>query len=244
MMNLHRSSDPADAGGMFGSSAAHGGAGAAHAHVPHLAHHFDDLHQQKDAASLGMWVFLAQEVMFFGAALVAYAVYRAAYPTAFAAASQEENWMIGGINTIVLLTSSLTVALAVHAGQAKHPRDISKWLLVTIGLAVIFLGVKAYEYNHIVHQGRAPWDPDFHFDPPGQLRAARIFFSFYFVLTGLHAAHMVIGIGLMLWLIHKVRRGDYHTGHVTTVEMTGLYWHFVDIVWIFLYPLFYLVDRT
>jgi cytochrome c oxidase subunit III len=227
--------------------AAHGAVAAearAPAHVPDLAHHFDDLAQQKEAATLGMWAFLAQEVMFFGGALIAYAVYRTTYSAAFTAASREENWVVGGINTVVLLTSSLTMALAVHAAAARQPRDVQKWLLATTGLAVIFLGIKAYEYHHVIHAGRAPWDASFTFDPPQFLRPARIFFSFYFALTGLHAVHMLVGMGLMLWLIWKARRGDYDRGHATTVEMTGLYWHFVDIVWIFLYPLLYLLDRT
>jgi cytochrome c oxidase subunit 3 len=215
----------------------------AHAH-PYLAHHFDDPAQQHEAAALGMWAFLGQEVMFFGAALVAYAVYHTAYPEAFDAASREENWLVGGINTVVLLTSSLTMALAVHAATMARSRDVTRWLLATIVLALVFLGIKAYEYHHVIHAGRAPWDPNFRFEPIEYRGPAKIFFSFYFTLTGLHAAHMVVGLGLMLWLIGKARRGDFSTGHSTPVEMTGLYWHFVDVVWIFLYPLLYLLDRT
>lgn len=213
-------------------------------HVPGLAHHFDDLGQQHEAAMLGMWAFLATEVMFFGGALAAYAVYRSTYFEAFAHASNEENWVIGAVNTTALLTSSLTVALAVHAAQHRQSRRVIRFLAATIALGLVFLLIKVYEYTHIIQHHLAPWSPYFQFEPVELAGGALIFFSFYFTLTGIHALHMVIGIGVMLWLIWLARRGRFETGNANAVEMAGLYWHFVDIVWIFLYPLLYLVHRS
>jgi cytochrome c oxidase subunit III len=215
----------------------------------HIAHQFDDSAQQREAATLGMWAFLATEVMFFGGALVAYAVYRARYPEGFILASQLENWKIGAFNTGVLLCSSLAMALAVYSAHHGNRRGIIGWLAATIVLACMFLGVKAYEYTHLYHEGLipsagfdqpAPGDKP-HF-PAEHRSAARIFYSLYFALTGIHALHMVIGIGLMLWLIGLARRGRFSGDYYNPVEMTGLYWHFVDIVWIFLYPLLYLIS--
>jgi cytochrome c oxidase subunit 3 len=225
------------------------GADSGHAPSP-LAHHFDDLAQQKEAGTLGMWAFLATEVMFFGGAFLTYSVYRWTYPDGFAAASRQENWLIGAINTAVLLCSSLTVVLAVHAAQTGRRQGIINYFLITIVLALAFIGVKLYEYSHLFHEGLFPgaWAPTAHIRAnhlvPGLDRGARIFFSLYFGVTGLHASHMLVGIGLMLWVIWRARRGEFSKAYYDPVEIVGLYWHFVDIVWIFLYPLLYLVDRT
>jgi cytochrome c oxidase subunit 3 len=217
-----------------------------------VAHQFDDLAQQHEASTLGMWAFLATEIMFFGGALVAYAIYRHSYYDAFAAASKLENWKIGGFNTGVLLCSSLSVALAVHAAQMGNRRWIVRWLLITVLFGLAFLGVKAYEYTHLFHEHLVPGA---HFDAPrvenGEqlpphfpeyLRSnAQLFYSFYFVLTGLHALHMVIGVGVILYVAWMAHRGRFNAQYHNPVEITGLYWHFVDIVWIFLYPLLYLI---
>lgn len=224
---------------------------AAH-HSTILAHQFDDLHQQKESVTLGMWVFLVTEVMFFGGAFLGYAIYRFYYPEAFAQASRLEDWKIGGLNTIVLLCSSLTVALAVHQAQRGDNRGVIKYLLITIGLALIFVGIKMIEYRHIIHEGHAPWqrfvaEPH----PPGENpspgahemhKATHIFFSFYFAMTSIHATHMIIGVGLFVWLIKLARQNRFSPEYYNPVETVGLYWHFVDIVWIFIYPLFYLID--
>jgi cytochrome c oxidase subunit III len=213
---------------------------AAH-HHPALAHHFEDLGGQKEAASLGMWLFIAQEVMFFGGLFLAYTVYRNLYPAAFAEASHHLDWKLGGINTAVLIGSSLTMALAVRAAALGHRKKIVLYLVLTVVLGSIFLGVKVVEYadkfeHHLV--------PGAHFQFAGpNARPAQIFYSLYFAMTGLHALHMIVGIPILLvlaWLAHRGRYGpEYHT----PVEMTGLYWHFVDIVWIFLFPLLYLVGH-
>ena len=230
-----------------------------HAHNPLVAHQFDDLAQQKEAGVLGMWAFLATEIMFFGGALVAYAIYRNTYHYAFAAASNLEIWQVGFVNTCVLLVSSFTVVLAVHAAQKGDNKAIMRWVYVTIALGLVFLGVKAYEYNHLYHEHLIP-GPNFdaqvhgeghaerHFDghhfPEHLRRPAQIFFSFYFALTGIHALHMVIGVGIMLWIAKLAKDREFSPDYYNPVEIAGLYWHFVDIVWIFLYPLLYLVDRT
>jgi cytochrome c oxidase subunit III len=221
-------------------------------HPTILAHQFDDLHQQKESVTLGMWVFLVTEVMFFGGAFLGYAVYRFYYPEAFAAASRLESWKIGAFNTIVLLCSSLTVALAVHEAQQGDNRGIIKYLAITILLALIFVGVKGFEYSHIIHEGHAPWQRSLESyyagdnpSPQGEVAARRpmhIFFSFYFAMTSIHALHMLIGVGLFVWLIKLARQERFSPEYYNPVEVVGLYWHFVDIVWIFIYPLFYLID--
>ena len=219
----------------------------AHGHSM-VAHQFDDLAQQHEASTLGMWAFLATEVMFFGGALTAYAVYRHTYPEAFAAASRLENWFVGALNTGVLLCSSLTMALAVHAAQTGSRKWTVNWLLITVVFGTAFLGVKAFEYHHLFGEHLFPradsFDPHREHFPEHLRRPAQIFYSLYFGMTGLHALHMVIGIGVILVVAWQAWRGKFSPEYHNPVEMTGLYWHFVDIVWIFLYPLLYLIDRT
>jgi cytochrome c oxidase subunit 3 len=202
------------------------------------AHQFDDAEQQYGAVSLGMWVFLVQEIMFFAGLFVTYIVYRAAYPDAFAQASHHLDVTLGAFNTAVLIGSSLTMALAVHAAQTGHRAQLVLFLTATLVLGSIFLGVKSFEYSHKWHEGLVPglqWTqsgPD--------ARQQLIFFSLYFAMTGMHALHMIIGAVALLFLIFYAARGRYTASYNTPVEMFGLYWHFVDIVWIFLFPLLYL----
>jgi cytochrome c oxidase subunit 3 len=212
-----------------------------HEHPPALAHHFDNLAQQNEAATLGMWVFLVTEVLFFGGALMAYAIYRSWYPEAFAAASHELNVVLGTLNTAVLIASSLTMALAVHAAQTDDKKQLTLFLVVTMVLGVAFLGVKSVEYYTKFVEHHVP-GPDFRFAPQF-FHHAQIFFSFYFVLTGLHALHMIIGLGIMTWMLVWVRNGTITRDYASPIEISGLYWHFVDIVWIFLFPLLYLIGR-
>jgi cytochrome c oxidase subunit III len=207
-----------------------------------VAHQFDDAEQQRAASTLGMWVFLAQEVMFFGGAFCAYVAYRALYPDSFGHASHHLDVRLGTFNTAVLIGSSLTMAVAVHAAQSgRRGRAIAGWLVATMVLGATFLGVKVYEYAHKFHEGLVPGP---HFVYPGtDAPQAQLFFSIYFVLTGLHAIHMIIGLGLLLWLVRNALRGRYGAAYHAPIENTGLYWHFVDIVWIFLFPLLYLIGR-
>src|SRR5664280_2081552 len=207
-----------------------------------LQEQFDTEAQQKDASTLGMWVFLITEVMFFGGLFLAYTVYRRAYSDAFAVASSSLNVTIGAINTAVLLVSSFTMVLAVRAAQLGQRRMIVLFLVLTLIFGGVFLGVKAYEWNEKFEQHHVP-GPSFHLDGVPQQGHAQLFFSLYFAMTGLHALHMVIGVGIISWLIWAARQGTFTAEYNTPVDIAGLYWHFVDIIWIFLFPLLYLIDR-
>ena len=211
------------------------------AHHPALAHQFDSLGQQTEAATLGMWVFLVTEVLFFGGLFLTYAVYRSFYPAAFSAASHELDILLGGINTAVLITSSLTMALAVHAAQLGQRRLLMIFLVVTMVLGTVFLGIKAVEYYHKFAEHHVP-GATFQFEREHQ-RHAQIFFSLYFIMTGLHAIHMIIGIAVLLVMWIWAWRGRITSDYAGPIEISGLYWHFVDIVWIFLFPLLYLIGR-
>jgi cytochrome c oxidase subunit 3 len=214
---------------------------AGHAHHPALAHHFDDLGQQKEAATLGMWVFLVTEVLFFGGLFATYSVYRGWYPQAFAAASHEMVVWAGTLNTVVLITSSLTMALAVHAAQMGDRRRLMLFLVATMALGTAFLGVKAFEYYTEFSEHHVP-GPGFQFETE-YFRHAQLFFSLYFVMTGLHALHMIIGLCVMAVMLWWAWRGTITRDYYSPIEVSGLYWHFVDIVWIFLFPLLYLIGR-
>jgi cytochrome c oxidase subunit 3 len=206
---------------------------------------FDTEAQQKDASTLGMWIFLITEIMFFGGMFAVYTVYRSWYPDVFAIASSSLNEIIGAANTAVLLLSSFTMVLAVRAGQLGQQKMIVIFLILTLLFGGVFLGVKAYEWNEKFEEHHIPGMAAFHLDgvPPADQGHAQLFFSLYFGMTGLHALHMVIGVGLLLTLILQARRGKFSASYYTPVDMTGLYWHFVDIIWIFLFPLLYLIDR-
>jgi cytochrome c oxidase subunit 3 len=206
-----------------------------------LQHHFDNLEQQREASSLGMWVFLVTEIMFFGGMFTAYVVYRTFYPAAFADASSHLDITLGGANTAVLICSSLTMALAVHGAQVGNRKALILFPILTSLLGLTFLGIKSVEYadkfeHHLV--------PGTGFSYPGpDARQVQLFFSIYFAMTGLHALHMIIGVGVLAVLLMKALRGAYTPAYHTPVEVSGLYWHFVDIVWIFLFPLLYLLGR-
>lgn len=204
-----------------------------------LAHQFDDLAQQHEAGNLGMWAFLGTEIMFFGGLFAGYTIYRALYFTAFTAGSRLLDVRLGAVNTAVLIGSSLTMALAVRSAQLGRRKAIVGFLLLTILLGGVFLGVKAYEYNHKFENHLMP---GIDFQYAGE-RAAQVelFLCFYFFMTGLHALHMVVGIGLLTVLAIMAGRGKFSAEYFSPVEVSGLYWHFVDIVWIFLFPLLYLI---
>jgi cytochrome c oxidase subunit 3 len=219
-----------------------------------LAHHFENLEQQREAATLGMWLFLATELMLFGGLFLGYTIYRLAYPNEWAAASHALNVVIGGINTLVLLTSSLTMALAVHAAQLGHRQRLVLCLGLTALLGAAFLGIKAYEYyvdyvERLMPPGwfdpadwrhggeHAPHTEGVHLDP----QKVKLFYMFYYIMTGIHAVHLIIGIAIMLVLMMLARRDSFSPLYYEPVEVGGLYWHFVDVIWIFLLPLLYLV---
>ena len=221
-------------------------ASESHLHEETLAlrEQFDTAAQQKDASTLGMWIFLITEVMFFGGMFLAYTVYRRVYPDVFAIASGSLDVYIGAANTVVLLCSSLTMVLAVRAAQLGKSKAIVLFLILTLILGDVFLGVKAYEWDQKFVEHHIPGS-SFHFEgiAPDQQGHAQLFFSLYFAMTGLHALHMVIGAGMLIYLIVHARKGRYTTEYNTPVDLIGLYWHFVDVIWIFLFPLLYLIDR-
>ncbi len=209
-----------------------------------LAHHFDSLEQQRESVNLGMWLFLVQEVLFFGGLFAVYLVYRTQYAAAFTEGSHHLNITLGATNTVVLICSSLTMALAVRAAQLGHKKKIIGFLLATAILGTVFLGIKTVEYSHKYHEHLIPgshFAAEAHHASPQNLQ---LFFSIYFCMTGLHALHMIVGLGLLIWLMVGAAKDRYGPDYYNPVEGVGLYWHFVDIVWIYLFPLLYLIGRT
>ncbi len=226
-----------------------------HHHHPALKHHFDTMEQQRDASSFGMWVFLITEIMFFGGLFAAYLIYRNIYYDAFVAASQSTGVTLGAINTAVLICSSLTMAMAVYSAQLGRRMALIFFLIATMGLGTVFLGIKGVEYYQKYEEHHIP-GPTFSYEsfvhpdkagekPVGADVAAKtpIYFSLYFAMTGMHALHMIIGLGIMAVLVVRAYKGQFPPEHYTMVENFGLYWHFVDIIWIYLFPLLYLISR-
>ncbi len=219
-------------------------ASEAHVHEETLAlrEQFDTEYQQKDASTLGMWIFLITEIMFFGGMFCAYTIYRAHYPDVFGPASSTLNVILGAVNTAVLLCSSFTMVLAVRAGQLGQRRAIAIFLILTMLLGLAFLGIKGVEWYAKYVEHHVP-GPSFHMEGTTLQGESQLFFSLYFAMTGLHALHMVVGVGLLLFLLYRNHRGVYSAEYYTPIDMVGLYWHFVDIIWIFLFPLLYLINR-
>ena len=221
------------------------------AHSPALRHHFYTEEQQRDASNLGMWIFLGTEVMFFGGLFCAYLIYRLMYFGDFGAASKSIDAALGGANTAVLICSSLTVVLAIWGAQTARRGLMLSMLVLTMLFGLAFLGVKGYEYYQKFQEHHVP-GPSFSFenvpipghpDQHANPRHAEIFFSLYFIMTGLHALHMVVGLGIFTWLLIMAWRGRFTPEYHTPLEIGGLYWHFVDMIWIYLFPLLYLIDR-
>jgi cytochrome c oxidase subunit 3 len=192
-----------------------------------------------------MWIFLITEIMFFGGMFAAYTIYRMWYPMVFAVASSSLDAPLGAANTCILLLSSFTMVMAVRAGQLGQQKAIIWFLIFTLLFGFAFLGVKAVEWKAKFDEHHIPGQAAFHLDklPQSEQGHAQLFFSLYFAMTGLHALHMVIGAGILMFLIHQARKGVYGATYYTPVDIAGLYWHFVDIIWIFLFPLLYLIDR-
>jgi len=238
-------------------------------HPPHLAHHFDHPLQQFEAGKLGMWIFLAQEVLFFGGLFAAYAYFRANHPEMFMFAHRFLDWRLGGFNTVVLLASSFTMAWAVRASQLGKQRALVTLLVITLLLAGVFCGVKAIEYDSKIEHGLM-WGTNFapdeeylekygsHDKVPGSLAGVpgnileatrqqkppdnlHIFFGIYFLMTGLHALHVIIGMAVIAWLLVRALKRHFSPEYFAPVDTVGLYWHLVDLIWIFLFPLLYLI---
>jgi cytochrome c oxidase subunit 3 len=208
------------------------------AHPEHLEHHFHDPAHQKAAAKMGMWIFLATEVLFFGGLFLGYAALRFYYPGTFLEAHGYLSIPMGGLNTLVLITSSLTMALAVRAGQVGDQKQLVRMLAVTFLLAAVFLVVKYLEYSHKFHLGLLPGR---YYAGEGIGGMPHVFFGIYFVMTGLHGVHVIAGMIVIAWVFLRARQGRYGSDYYTPVENVGLYWHLVDLIWIFLFPLLYLV---
>lgn len=207
-----------------------------------LAHHFENLEQQREAGSLGMWTFLVTEIMFFGVLFMAYSLYRSLNGDAFAIGSGFLNVQLGTINTAVLICSSLTMALAVWSAQARTDKKlVIIFVVLTMILGMTFLGIKFTEYVHKWNEHLVP-GIDFQYKGPYPGKV-EMFLYIYFVMTGIHALHMIIGLGLMTWILIKSISGRFSPEYHAPVELVGLYWHFVDVIWIFLFPLLYLIDR-
>jgi cytochrome c oxidase subunit 3 len=225
-------------------AAPHGGGHETHAENPNLQHHFHSMEQQLEASTLGMWVFLVTEIMFFGGMFMVYIVYRTWYPEAWIAGSNHLDVALGAVNTAVLIVSSLTMALAVRAAQVGSYRGQIVNLVLTMVFGSIFLIVKYFEYAEKFEHHLVPGPS---FNSTGYIAAAddplhqQLFFSIYFMLTGIHALHMVVGLGIMAVILAMALRRRFSPAYYTPVEVSGLYWHFVDIVWIFLFPLLYLL---
>ena len=208
-----------------------------------LAEQFEHPKQQEEASSLGIWTFLSTEILFFGGLFLSYSVYRVNYPEGFAEGSRHLYFWIGTTNTFVLLTSSLFMALAVHSIQDGNQKKLQRFLVLTFLFGAAFLGLKLVEYyldtsDHLV--------PGFNFDPGkyAQPHQVELFLFLYFALTGLHAIHMTLGLSALTYLYVKARRESFSESYHTPVKIVGLYWHFVDVVWVFLYPMLYLIGKS
>lgn len=205
-----------------------------------VGHHFRSATEEFDSAKLGMWLFLATEVLLFGGLFCAYLVFRSMHPAAFTEGSHALNWKMGGFNTLVLITSSFTMAWAVRLAQLGDNKKLIPTILFTLACGAIFMVVKYFEYTHKIHMGTL-WAGSFTAQGFTDPRVP-VFFGLYFLMTGLHGLHVIIGMSLMVWLLVKAVRGHFSPEYFTPVEMVGLYWHLVDLIWIFLFPLFYLVS--
>jgi len=202
-----------------------------------FAHHFESREHEHETSKLGVWLFLATEILMFGGLFVAFFLFRNLYPEAWKEGSALLSVGMGALNTVVLITSSFTMALAVHYTQRGMNDVAFKHLLITIACAAGFMVVKYFEYTHKIHAGTLPGGSYFF---AGQSENLPLFFGVYFIMTGLHGLHILVGIGLITWLAIRNRRGDFSASNFTAVEGVGLYWHIVDIIWIFLFPLLYL----
>jgi cytochrome c oxidase subunit III len=245
-----------DSQAIAASTADHPGLEHDHTHPAYLRHHFETVEQQREATQFGMWLFLLTEIMFFGGMFCAYLIFRNWYYPAFAAASNTLSIALGTANTAILITSGFAMAMGVWCAETKRRKGLVWSLIFTIIFGLAFLGIKYVEYaekfelRHVpgadfsiaqfVHPSAASHEAPLAVD---MAEKTQVYFSLYFAMTGMHALHMIIGIVILLWLLYKAQQGAYTDGYVQPIEYFGLYWHFVDIVWIFLFPLLYLINR-
>jgi cytochrome c oxidase subunit 3 len=220
----------------------HGDHGA-HGEDPHHQHHFTTMEQQFDTAKLGMWLFIATEILLFGGLFVGFGMMQSRYPREFVEAHEHLKRWQGALNTVVLLVSSFTMVLAVHFAKTNNKKKTVFFLALTIVCACIFLVVKYFEYAHKFEEG---WLPGKYYSAVGDSiqgsHGYATFFSFYFMMTGLHGIHILVGIGVLSWILMRAKRGEFTSTYYTPVELVGLYWHVVDMIWIYLFPLYYLIQ--
>ena len=211
----------------------------AETHPKFLAHHFSEAEQQRESAKLGMWIFLITEVLLFSGLFTFYAIYRSWYPEMFINARQHLDIALGTLNTIVLITSSLTVALAIRSMQLDNRKQTIILLAITLALAATFLVVKYFEYRHKFHLGQLPGK---YYTFTGiEGTNPHVFFSVYFMLTGLHGIHVIAGMAVISWILYRTVKNHFSAEYYTPIENAGLYWHLVDLIWIYLFPLLYLI---
>lgn len=208
-------------------------------HPTYLQHHFADAEQQAESAKLGMWIFLLTEILLFGGLFAFYAIFRAWHPEMFLEAHYLLSIPMGTLNTFVLITSSLTMALSIRSMQLNNRKQTIWYLIATLALAATFLVVKYFEYSHKFELGQLPGQFYTYEGLAGT--NPHIFFSVYFTMTGLHGVHVIIGMIVIAWVLLRTVNNDFSAEYYTPIEMTGLYWHLVDLIWIFLFPLLYLI---
>lgn len=206
----------------------------------HHAHHFDSAEHEYQSSKFGTWLFLCTEIVMFGGLFVGYAIYHHKYPHLFKAGSHFLDWRMGALNTVVLLISSFTMALSIYYAQTNQKAKTLVNLYITLICAGIFMVVKYIEYTHKIHEGLLPGHL-FHYTGEGLVANLPLYFSFYFCMTGLHGSHVLVGMGLIIWLIRRTHRGEFGPNYYTPLECVGLFWHLVDLIWIYLFPLLYLV---
>jgi cytochrome c oxidase subunit 3 len=212
---------------------------AEHAHEPYLQHHFTEPQQQVEASKLGMWLFLVTEILLFGGLFVGFGIMQSLYPEGFLQAHHHLDRTLGFVNTIILLTSSFTMVMAVHSAREDDRRKLILYLTLTLLFAAVFMGVKYVEYSHKFQDGLLPGR--FYAHAGDTAPGGAIFFAFYFMMTGLHGFHILGGIAVIGWILRRSIRGDFSSRYNTPVDLVGLYWHLVDLIWIYLFPLLYLI---
>jgi len=208
-------------------------------HVHHVPHHFESAEQAFSSSKLGLWLFLVTEVLMFGGLFVMYIVLRTLYPAMFHEASHHLNKVMGATNTVVLIFSSFTMAMAINRIQFNKQKEAAIYLVITLLCACTFMVIKYFEYKHKFHDGLLP-AAHFSFGEAHDPKMP-LFFSLYFMMTGLHGSHVLVGMGLITWCLIKTLRGELNSDYFTPVELTGLFWHLVDLIWIYLFPLLYLI---
>jgi cytochrome c oxidase subunit III len=230
-------STPLEGNNPHGTAVEHGALD--HPHDANLQHHFADSEQQFDTSKLGMWLFLATEILMFGGLFAGFTLMQSRFPEAFLLAHEHLDKRLGALNTIVLLVSSYTMVMAVHKAKTNKQKALVGYLVVTILCALTFLVVKYFEYSQKFEHGLLPGR--FFTNPHDPTGHQFIFFSFYFMMTGLHGFHILVGVFVLLWILMRSRRGDFSSNYYTPVDLVGLYWHLVDLIWIYLFPLLYLI---